>query len=116
MLFMRLHFSSFALFNEGLAVLYKWDDKNEALYHLAIIFLEAALFHFALKLRASIGRLPDKDLSEFLIEALLKGGFKTMASVLFVIFRSVKCAIGESVRVAKRRVESACFYHTNGQR
>ena len=52
-------------------------DIGYALTHLGRALLETLLFHYGLKLRASIGRLPDKDLNELLVETLLKGGFQT---------------------------------------
>ena len=42
---------------------------------------------------ASIGRLPDKDLSKFLTDTPFKGGFCVFASVIFVLYRSMKCMI-----------------------
>ena len=87
-LFLRFHFLSFGIFNDGLALLEHSDDKGLILAHVAIILLLVTLFHFMHKLRASTARLSDKDLSKFLIEALFKGGFKAMASVLFIYFRS----------------------------
>ena len=74
--------------------------------------------HRRLKLRASVGRLPDSDLQEFLVETLFKGGFVLGGSALFVLFRSLKCIIedgieycesnisGEELRGAKRYVIS----------
>ena len=43
--------------------------------------------------RLPIGRLPDEDLNDFLVEILFEGGFKTLSSVLFILFRSLKCII-----------------------
>ena len=50
-------------------------------------------FHYALKLRALIGQLPDVELDEFLIETLFGGCFKMCVSVLFVLFRASKCEL-----------------------
>ena len=50
------------------------------------------LFHFGLQLRAAIGRLPDEDLERFLIDVVLKGGLETLFSILFLLFRTTKCA------------------------
>ena len=59
--------------------------------------LQTSVFHYGLKLRASIGRLRDKDLNEFIVETLFKGGFKTIASVIYILFRSLKCRIESGV-------------------
>ena len=62
-------------------------------------------FPTSLKVRASITRLSNKDLSEFLIETLFKGGFKVLASVLFILFRSFKCMVENGVgRVAQMHI------------
>ena len=60
---------------------------------LGISVVLTGLFFCALKIRAAIGRLPDEDLSDFLTEILFKGGFKMLCSVLFVLFRCLKCEI-----------------------
>ena len=39
----------------------------------------------------SLGRLPDEDLDLFLVDTLFKGGLKTLASILFLTFRTTKC-------------------------
>ena len=54
-------------------------------------------FYFLLRIRANIGRLPDMDLNEFLVEKLIKGGFTTLASMVFLLFRSTKCFIETGV-------------------
>ena len=67
------------------------------------------LFHFGLQLRAAIGRLPDEDLERFLIDVVLKGGLETLFSILFLLFRTTKCAFEEGTkeRGAKRRAGNA---------
>ena len=69
------------------------SDVGYVLIALGRALLLTLLFHYGLKLRASIGRLPDKDLNNFLVETLFKGGFQTLSSVLFILFRSLKCNI-----------------------
>ena len=71
----------------------KEDDMDLCLNHLGRAFLQTLIFHYGLKLRASVGRLPDKDLSEFLVKHVFKGGAQTMTFVLFVLFRSIKSMI-----------------------
>ena len=91
--FLRLHFFSFAIVGEISYVIYDIGDGDMAAAwnHVGLAILETVMFHYGLKLRELIGQLPDKQLGEFLTSALFKGGFKALASVLFVIFRSFKC-------------------------
>ena len=49
------------------------------------------LFHFGVKLRAAIGRLPDEDIENFLENTLFKGGVTVLISNLFLTFRVSKC-------------------------
>ena len=54
--------------------------------------MESLAFYFlGLKLRRAIAHLPPGDLHLFLTETLFTGGLKTLASVLFVTFRTTKC-------------------------
>jgi hypothetical protein len=59
--------------------------------HFARLAAETLGFHFALKLRAAMGRLPDKELNTFLVDTLFKGGLQTLFSILFLTFRTTKC-------------------------
>ena len=84
-------------------------DFGTATVFAVRISLDTLAFHFGLKLRDSIGRLPDRahegekegddqhhkggNLNDFLLESLFKGGITTIMSVLFILFRSVKCMI-----------------------
>ena len=86
------------------------EIQSQILYVLGAIFIESIVFHYGLKLRASIGRLPDEDLSEFLIETLFKGGLKTGASVLFVLSRATKCAIEQSTDKCFSNIRCAAVY------
>ena len=92
---LRAHFFSFSWVGEISYVIGEISGENKAaaLIHIGRLLLQTGLFHYGLKLRASIGRLPDKDLSEFLTDTLFKGGFSVFASMLFVLFRSMKCTI-----------------------
>ncbi|GMH95309.1 hypothetical protein TL16_g13124 [Triparma laevis f. inornata] len=67
------------------------DDMTWVGLNFAGTVILTVLFHFGLKLRATVGRLPDKDLENFLVDTLLKGGLKTLFSVLFIHFRTAKC-------------------------
>ena len=66
MLFLRAHFISFALVGEGAHVInaIRKDDVGLTVIGLSLTLLDILTFHCGLKLRASIGRLPDKDLNE----------------------------------------------------
>ena len=99
MLFLRAHFISFAWVGEGAYIVYeiRRADTGTALIHLGRVLVQTLLFHYGLKLRASICHLPDKDLDNFLFETLFKGGFKTLSSVLFTLFRSLKCVIESDI-------------------
>ena len=92
---LRLHFASFAWVTGISFIIYELGEgqRDWALIHLFLIIFEAACFHYALKLRASIGRLSDRELHEILVESLFKGGFETLATVLFIQFRALKCVL-----------------------
>ena len=72
---------------------------------MAISF--TGLIHLALKIRAAVGRLPDKDLEIFLVDTLFKGGLQTLFSILFLTFRTTKCMFEEG-SVAECRNTSWC--------
>ena len=95
MKFLQIHFICFVWSTEGTYVFWGIREKciGTCLIHLGHALLLTIVFYYCLKLRVSISRLPDKDLHEFLIKILLKGGFKTTTSVLFILFRSFKCNI-----------------------
>ena len=96
--FLRLHFAtSFLLSLCFLApcAMVNGDAVRDALIYVSLGAGFSVFFHFTLKLRAIVGQLPNSDLSEFLIKTLFKGGIQTLASVLFILFRSFKC-VGEA--------------------
>ena len=87
---LRLQFGSFIYINLAAIAFY----NGTMLGSMSCLFLAAVLtvlFHFALKFRASVGRLPDEDLERFLVENFFKGGIQTVFPILFLLFRSVKC-------------------------
>ena len=90
---LRVHFMSFAYISE--ASLFVWNFRAGqgvvTLFHVMIAPALSLVFHFSLKLRSSVGRLPDKELNAFLVDTLFYGGFQTLASILFLAFRSTKC-------------------------
>ncbi|GMH80284.1 hypothetical protein TL16_g08484 [Triparma laevis f. inornata] len=90
---LRLHFMSFAVVSEiGFAMYqFRGGEFGLVITHLVRFAVEALLFHFGLKLRAAIGRLPDKELETFLVGTLFKGGLQTLFSILFLTFRTTKC-------------------------
>ena len=74
---------------------FRENDITWVCINFASAVMFTVLFHFALKLRAAIGRLPNKDLDTFLVDTLFKGGLKTLFSILFLLFRTTKCAFEE---------------------
>ncbi|GMH86571.1 hypothetical protein TL16_g10591 [Triparma laevis f. inornata] len=96
---LRLHFISFAVVNEISFAAYQFRHGNfgEVILHFARLAAETLLFHFGFKLRAAIGRLPDKELETFLVGTLFKGGLQTLFSILFLTFRITKCMFEEGI-------------------
>ena len=87
---LRLHFVNFAVIGEIGFAMYGFSegDFGGVIVHFTLLAVEMLTFHFLLKLRAAIGRLPDKDLETFLVDTLFKGGLKTLFSILFLTFRT----------------------------
>ncbi|GMH84385.1 hypothetical protein TL16_g09908 [Triparma laevis f. inornata] len=75
--------------------------------HFVLVLIVTVLFHFGLKLRANMGRLPDKDVETFLVDTLFKGVLKTLMSLLFLLFRTTKCMF-EKENLAKCYDTSFC--------
>ncbi|GMH79050.1 hypothetical protein TrLO_g7737 [Triparma laevis f. longispina] len=94
---LRLHFASFIYISQIANAVGEFRKSNliKAGFHFAGAAAMTVLFHFGLQLRAAIGRLPDKDLERFLIDVVLKGGLETLFSILFLLFRTTKCAFEE---------------------
>ncbi|GMH98487.1 hypothetical protein TrVE_jg9990 [Triparma verrucosa] len=90
---LRLHFMSFSFIAEMAWAVHgsRQGDFGYVILHFALLAAQTLLFHFGLKLRAAVGRLPDKDLEAFLVDTLFKGGLKTLFSILFLAFRTTKC-------------------------
>ncbi|GMH99311.1 hypothetical protein TrLO_g8386 [Triparma laevis f. longispina] len=90
---LRLHGVSIGLISQTANMVrhFRNDDMTWVGLNFAGTVILTVLFHFGLKLRATVGRLPDKDLENFLVDTLLKGGLKTLFSVLFIHFRTAKC-------------------------
>ena len=84
-------------------------DVGYVLIVLGRALVQTILFHYSLKLRASLGRLPDNDLNNFLVETLFKGGFQTLGSVLFILFRSLKCNIERGTETCTTNTSCASF-------
>ena len=101
---LRLHFMSFAFVGEiGFAMYqFRGGEFGLVITHLVRFAVEALLFHYGLKLRAAVGRLPDEDLETFLVDTLFKGGLKTLFSILFLLFRTTKCMF-------EKRSVAECF-------
>ena len=92
---LRLHFMSFSFVSEVAFAANEFREGvfSEVIVHFARLAAQTLLFHFVLKLRAAIGRLPDRDLETFLVDTLFKGGLQTLFSILFLTFRTTKCMI-----------------------
>mmetsp|Transcript_6008 Transcript_6008/g.10929 ORF Transcript_6008/g.10929 Transcript_6008/m.10929 type:complete len:593 (+) Transcript_6008:803-2581(+) len=90
---LRALFVFFSMGSEIAMMVYKGRRREWALFasHLFRAFLHPFAFHFGLKLRASIGRLPDEELDAFVVDTLFRGGVKTLLSILFLTFRTTKC-------------------------
>ena len=119
MYLLRAHFISFAWISEMSYVCYELARRQcaSALTHLGRGLLETLIFHYGLKLRSSIGRLPDEDLNDFLIDALFKSGLATITSCLFVLFRATKCMVeqgerGRGLRHCDKCAASGVFFLT----
>ncbi|GMH66597.1 hypothetical protein TrST_g749 [Triparma strigata] len=90
---LRALFVFFSMGSEIAMMVYRGRRREWALFasHLFRAFLHPFAFHFGLKLRASIGRLPDEELDAFVVDTLFRGGVKTLLSILFLTFRTTKC-------------------------
>lgn len=91
---LRLHFASFAYISEAALAVYGFRKEKTLTIVAGHVFTATAqtfFFHQGLKMRAAIGRLPDEDLEKFLVDTLFKGGFQTLFSILFLLFRVSRC-------------------------
>lgn len=70
---------------------YKRGSMTKIGVHIGLTVACTLLFHFGLKLRANVGRLPPEDLEPFLVDTLFKGGLRTLLTLLFLFFRTTKC-------------------------
>ncbi|GMH77073.1 hypothetical protein TrLO_g9487, partial [Triparma laevis f. longispina] len=111
MLVLRLHGTSFFYVSLGANVVRDYRNKQLpwAVAYFALTVLLTIFFHFGFKLRANIGRLPDKDLETFLVNTLGKGLLKTSFSVLFLLFRTTKCAFEKGFDVREKGGTAKCF-------
>ncbi|GMH79028.1 hypothetical protein TrLO_g7731 [Triparma laevis f. longispina] len=110
---LRLHFASFSYISQvaNMVRAFLEGDIPWLYIHFTIAVLYTVLFHFGLKLRAAIGRLPDKDLETVLIDTLFKGAFKTQILILFLFFRTIKCMFekGGSIENALTKCSDTSF-------
>jgi len=100
---LRAYFFIFAGISEGVlgARAISRGNFKWTVIHAVRLAIDAVLFHYGLRARAAIGRLSDSELHEFLTCHLFVGGFKMLAPILFIVFRSLKCFI-------EREAESRC--------
>ncbi|GMI05344.1 hypothetical protein TrLO_g4114 [Triparma laevis f. longispina] len=102
MFILRLHFASFAYgvdFTWTCILLTRREWLGATKYFIRAAGLTLA-FHWGLKLRNSLGRLPDDELEHFLVEMLFKNAFQTMLSILFLTFRTAFLRKRASLRSA----------------
>ncbi|GMH73979.1 hypothetical protein TL16_g06338 [Triparma laevis f. inornata] len=94
---LRLHFGSFCWVGELAMLIFRLrrGENATAISHFVRVGVWTYLFHRGLKQRALVGRLPDEDLSYFLVNALFKGSLQTLFSILFLSFRTTKCILEE---------------------
>ncbi|GMH62352.1 hypothetical protein TrST_g13759 [Triparma strigata] len=94
---LRLHFASFAFIGEMAWAVhgFREGDFGNVITRFALLAAETLCFHFILKLRAAVGRLPDEDLDLFLVDTLFKSMLQTLFSILFLTFRTTKCMFEE---------------------
>jgi len=105
---LRIHFVSFCYVSELALIISsirRFGFNIMVVVHIFLAVSLTLLYHYGLKLREAIARLPDKDLENFLVETLFKGVMKTAISVLFLTFRTTKCmfekgSLGKCVEVS----------------
>ena len=72
-------------------------ELSKVALHIALAATWTVLFHYGLRLRASIGHrlvgLKGKDLDKFLVETLTKQNMAIVSIMLFLGFRTMKCVV-----------------------
>mmetsp|Transcript_2598 Transcript_2598/g.4916 ORF Transcript_2598/g.4916 Transcript_2598/m.4916 type:complete len:1010 (+) Transcript_2598:83-3112(+) len=90
--FLALQFSTSTWLCEWLTVVgFEWDSEQ---IFLAVIrsFGWAVTLVLGLRVRARIARLPDKDLSKFLVDKVFSEGFLVgLGQLIFLVFSSIQC-------------------------
>ena len=109
--FLTIHFLSFSWVNELPFVVYPMGQENTdlALIHLGRALLQTWAFYYAVRFRASIGRLQDKDLNNFLLHTIFKRGIMTLIPVFFVTNRFIKCALSNGYGFS---IDPVCSGHS----
>lgn len=90
-----LHFVSFSYISKAANAVFMFRLGQPTFFVIVHVLRAAAMtliFSFGLKLRRTISQLSDHDLETFLIDTPLKGGLQTLLSILFLGFRTTKCA------------------------
>ena len=87
--FLRFHFFCFCGLGEVCMVVKDLSTGlvGNALLHLGFSICQILTFHFAVNVRASVGRLPPKELHDFLITKLFGQGGRVISGILFISFR-----------------------------
>ncbi|GMH98631.1 hypothetical protein TrVE_jg11953 [Triparma verrucosa] len=93
--FLYGHFFFWAWIGEGAYIISELQlgDRWTAAMHAVRLICENGFFVIALRFRKRLANLPDKDLDDFLVETLFKGGLKATVLVQFMLSRSVKCIL-----------------------
>ncbi|GMI13078.1 hypothetical protein TrLO_g1890 [Triparma laevis f. longispina] len=76
---------------------YEQGKYGFCILHLFRLLVENIIFHLGLKVRACVGRLPDKQIQKFLTNAIFEKGFRTLLTVLFLTFRTSNCLFENGV-------------------
>lgn len=112
---LRLHFASYAYISQGSWAIYEFVESEgdwigSGFTPIILAAVQTGLFHLCLKLRAAIGRLPDKDLHKFLVDIYFTEDTQTLASILFLVFISTKCVVEEGTfNSCKNTIECSTF-------
>ncbi|GMH89030.1 hypothetical protein TrVE_jg13185 [Triparma verrucosa] len=94
---MYLHFASYAYVGEGSNLIWalRLDDLPQAGYHLGRAVLWTLIFVMVFKIRDFLNDLEPKKLEEFLRSTICDKGLATLSLLLFLTFRTTKCAVEE---------------------
>eukprot|EP00519_Triparma_laevis_P004294 CAMPEP_0182514400 /NCGR_PEP_ID=MMETSP1321-20130603/35669_1 /TAXON_ID=91990 /ORGANISM="Bolidomonas sp., Strain RCC1657" /LENGTH=1209 /DNA_ID=CAMNT_0024721593 /DNA_START=151 /DNA_END=3777 /DNA_ORIENTATION=+ len=92
-----LHFASYAYVGECSNIIWslRLDDLPQAGYHLGRAVLWTLILKMVFKIREFLNDLEPKKLEEFLRSTICDKGLTTLSLILFLTFRTTKCAAEE---------------------